>query len=286
MSVLRNRRSTSRLHVGNMVDWSCPLNRGLVSWWLCVPQLMAGQTWYDIAGQNNGSFVNNPLWTTDSRGPLGGSVNFVNASSQAVSIGNSGMAVSTACTIAAWVRPIAPLAGNGGICFLGNRTIKLDCLGNTTSDFYYEVNNGLNKSVYAANKIPTNSWSFLCGAWDDANLNGYVANQSSGFVNVGTTACTGTATSRSVLGQIGHDNLDANATRYFNGRIGSVWVFNRGLSASDVFDLYTESILGYPRTLNRIGRGYPSQQSTKFRRTLSALGTRTGSRQIAFGPEQ
>src|SRR5262249_16595115 len=75
--------------------------------------------------------------------------------------------------------------------------------------------------------------------------------------------------------------------QFWNGGVDDASLWKRVLSDAEVFALYEESRRGYPETIRRQPQRAWSFASAvspvKFRRTLSELGTRVGSRQPMAG---
>jgi len=70
------------INYGCPVNWGNPLNRGLVSWWLPLPNWSGGGKLFDLTKRYNGTLVNSPSWKTDPSGFR--FLRFVSASSQRV----------------------------------------------------------------------------------------------------------------------------------------------------------------------------------------------------------
>jgi len=76
---------------GNLVNRAAPLNRGMVIWWLHLPNRLTGggNTLRDIWGLNHGTLTNGPTWSGPIGRPAYGSLGFSSASSQSVKVPNS-----------------------------------------------------------------------------------------------------------------------------------------------------------------------------------------------------
>lgn len=93
------------------VDWSHPLTKGLVSWWLCVPGWMGGSRLVDIARPgphgNHGTLTNGPTWAGSSRPGGFGSIGTVgDADAYVQNAASSGLptGASSPWTFAFWHR--------------------------------------------------------------------------------------------------------------------------------------------------------------------------------------
>lgn len=50
--------NSGAINYGQPVNWSSPLTRGLVSWWLTLPNTKGGGKWFDLCGRNHGTLTN------------------------------------------------------------------------------------------------------------------------------------------------------------------------------------------------------------------------------------
>ena len=108
-SLVTSLPGTRFLNYGNLVNPRAPLNRGLVSWWLALPQRSGGPKLFDIAGRNHGTLTNGPTWS----GPFGrlggfGTVKFDGTDEYLT----AGIPSATLKTICLWYYAPASIAGN------------------------------------------------------------------------------------------------------------------------------------------------------------------------------
>src|SRR5215471_4571503 len=68
--------TTRLLDYQQPVNWAAPLNRGLLGWWLVLPQRLGGSRWLDLVGRAAATLVTTlPSGSTSGWGPsrrLGG----------------------------------------------------------------------------------------------------------------------------------------------------------------------------------------------------------------------
>ena len=81
-----------------------PLNRGLLARWIALPGLTGGSTLVDLCGRTHGTLVNGPEWRGATHAGGWGSLDYISASSQYVSLPGSRL-TGTGNTFAwaAWV---------------------------------------------------------------------------------------------------------------------------------------------------------------------------------------
>lgn len=224
------------------VNWLHPLNRGLVSWWLCVPGVMGGSRWVDLCGRNAGTLTNmDPA--TDWVGPRGrpggwGAVDFDGVNDQ-VLVPNNSSFDGPPLTISLWAKYSA--AGE-----------------------LYLVSNYLTRWILASSLANNGKLSFFSGAtWASAataandgiwhNLamthNGSTTTFYRDGRQDGTASQTITGTRATNL-QIG-----GQASAYFPGLLDSIAIHSRALSPAEVALLYQLSQQRYPGMLNRVAVG-------------------------------
>lgn len=59
----RDDTSFQNVDLSNPINWDHPLNRGLVGWWLALPQWSGGTKWYDLCGKYDGTLMSGPSWS-------------------------------------------------------------------------------------------------------------------------------------------------------------------------------------------------------------------------------
>lgn len=215
--------------LGNRIDPEHPLSRGLVGYWLMNEG--SGDRIYDLSGNGNeGVFGGNPLWKPGQRGQ---SIDF-DGIADYIDCGNaSSLNITNMITIAAWIN----LTTTNAELILSNFKIGV-------------TSGGYNVEIQAAKVrliLRTQTNALICDLLSLSDLgaeqlkqivmtyNGSVANiYIDGKVN-NSVACSG------LIGIPGDPVLIGwlnGVGRYLDGFILSVMIWNRGLSAQEVLELY------------------------------------------------
>lgn len=237
--------------IGDAINWDSSLNRGLVSWWIALPDQQRGNVFRDLTLRNNGVLTNGPTW----QGPLGrpggyGSLNFVAASSQYADIGNpNSLVISTGnATLSALVKASVSAGDGTGILSFGNAVVtRLLCIEQTTMGLpRLELYDGTNNPFTTGTSVISDlGWCLVTGVRDSGTLRIYVNGAEEGNAVDTAVNVSGGASQIWTIGR----RMDA---RYFSGNIDHVQVWNRALSPAEVRAVYLESRAGNPLTLNRV----------------------------------
>ena len=274
------------LDTQNPVNRRHPLARSLAVWYLSVPTWMGGPKWWDLFAGNHGQLrgmnnTNNGWRSTTRPGGFGsllfdGTSGFVDTPNSAQINGITNSIVS----VMAWINfPSLPNPGPT-IFSVWDGTLGYQLVINkvtaTTGNLLGWSDTG--HSVIGVNVLNANIWYHVAGVWDGTNNYLYVN-------GVFDTSAARTFRASTLDSQIGIQANGAGGTGTsfpWKGNIDDVRIYNRPLSALDVQDAYHNSKLGYPGLLN-YRKPYlsvlPQISVVRFRKTLSALGTRTGKRQ-------
>jgi hypothetical protein len=197
----------------------------------------SGTTWTDLSSTGiTGSLVNGPTFNTSN----GGSIVF-DGTNDRVDVENSNTLNPLGnFTIGCWVNltsiPNTYLGiidkYNGSFNYGYMLDIPNGGAGIVSSSFRFVncVQSGY-KEVIANTQFTTGSWNHLYGTYDGTNINIYV----NGTLQ-GTASCSGTNVTESTSLKIGGDGASTN---YMTGRITSVQIYNRALSATEVLQNYT-----------------------------------------------
>ena len=240
----------------NPVNWNHPLNVGLVSWWLAIPQIFSGYgtiTWNDLCRKNNGTLFNNALWDGTIRNNAFGAVS-LNGVNQYVDLGlNQSLKF-----------------GSGDFSYCG--WILFDILGSSDS-LIIESNDGTAERSFGKNAADNMVWFMrdnIGGAGHMISISNPTAFKSNrwyhcvstrvgtnGYLYVdGIKVASGSAAS---LGNCDVSNTSVKlggrtvgSLSYLDGKIDGVKIYNRGLSDQEVSLLYYEEISKYRHTLNYI----------------------------------
>jgi hypothetical protein len=241
----------------NPVNWGHSLNRGLVSWWLAVPNRMGwgSFTWRDLCRKYNTTLTNVTPATSwvGARQTASGAVRFTGTAAHRLSFGGvSPLTISEPrpCSIVIVYR-----AATTGI----TRHSLFNNYNDTNPNLYTHVEqvSGAThrQSLYAGGYVHSSNFTldtttyFVYGWTWDASDN--VAFYLNGNAN-GTATRTGAGVKTNAGARFG--NLDDGATGGFlaNGDLTTARIYNRILPAREMAALATEIRSNHASTLNRI----------------------------------
>lgn len=231
---------------GQPVDVSAPLNRGLVSWWLALPQRIGGLKFWDLCNRNHGTLTNGPTWGGAIGRPGGwGAISF-DGSNDYVTAGSGSSLIPPLCTVAMWVRPSVTTRIDwfSQWNFVGNRRFIV-LQGVTTDKFQvYASSDGstLQNSGASTTSATASTWTHVAGVVDGTNVYVYV-NGVSENSSAGPASLYASYSGATYIGASQEGN-------YATGSCDDVRLFSRALSASEVFALYNASRTGYQNELN------------------------------------
>jgi hypothetical protein len=275
------------------IDWSHPLNRGLVCEWAVIPNAgwRGGLTLRDVVRgghtPHDGPLTNGPTWAGAKGRPGGfGSLSFVAASSQYAEV-QSAIVTGPPYTIACWFRADdvtvdqAPIAvGNSGD---DNPFIVLNLRGAGAGHPVSLVHRDDTTTIVVLD-TPT---GVAAGVWYFAAITSSASNARAVYLYgpgvstsaTDTTSLGTTTLNRTSLGRLGRPS----ASNYFGGQLDGGMIFNRALPVGQVAALYDQSRRGNPDRWRWVTtRAWPvpatAPTGVKVRRTIHA---RTGSRGVA-----
>lgn len=243
------------LNYGRPVNRECSLNRGLVSWWLGMPQGGHGNTWFDIAGTNHGTLTNGAFWRSARSRPSGNMSMQFDGTNDRVDCPHSGSLniTTNTLTLCAWVNPAniitwhnicgKPAAdGSHADPYYAYALVIENAVGGKLRCF---ITTGGTATWHDTTAIlAANAWSHVCMVYDGALIRGFINGQASG-----TTAKTGNINSYSTSFRIGSSG---DGGEFLTGAADDIRLWNRALLEDEVRAVYFDSRAGYPRTLNRI----------------------------------
>lgn len=235
-----------RINLTNPVNWKSPLNIGLVSWWLGLPQYSGGNTWHDLCRRNNGTLTNGPAWTPDSNGYS--------------RLGYDGTSDYVACD-----RKTPESAKMSFVVVIRPSTFTLDTisrrvlhqsdgLGNNEISLYVSSAGKIGWYVYtiayAFNLV--SSASIVVGEWTHiaCTRSGLTAATYINGALDSTTADSGGVPAATLPLNIGRVGYLGNGR--YAGQIAEVRTYSVALSAAEIAAIYADSRTGYRRTLNHI----------------------------------
>jgi len=195
----------------------------------------SGTTWTDLSfGGNNGTLTNGPTYSPDN----GGSIVF-DGTNDYVSILNN---TTVSFTIGCWINTTATsFTGSEG--YEGNGIVWSD-VGGIANDFVLSILNNKaswftgdnTTTINSTTTINTGSWFYITVVKNGTNSTKEL------FIN-GISESRGTSGTSTLTANpniiIGGNTLDS---RYFNGKIAQVKIYNRVLSESEILQNYNSQI--------------------------------------------
>lgn len=239
---------------GNPVNRSHPLNRGLVSWCLAVPNRMGwgSFTWRDLLrrydGAFSGSLVPSTAWAS-SRGRRGGvaALYFGGNSADYISAGTLPIATFAQISISLWVKRDSSFDSNGrywSALHSGPDDIRI-WSSNGSTNLTFTMDDG-STSGQISTTLDTD-WHHIVALHDGTTQRLYIDAVQVGSGNAKTFDYAG----GSGLVNIARPSTGASSSHY-RGLIGDVRVLSRALSTAEIRSLYGNSLQGYPNLLNRV----------------------------------
>lgn len=239
------------------INWAAPvadhpLNRGLVGWWLPLPNASGGQTLADLFGRYPFALTGGPSWGAGP-GQFPG-VTFDGSSQYGTAAALT--ALPTVLTLAARVKRV----GSGG--GFGNYAVAKDsdtagrsfALGITAANLSYVEVNG-SSQVTGGAALTAGQWYWLVWSWDGSFTRFY---QDQTYVGFNTAALT-TSTTPLTVGRRAYSGFEG----YFPGAVAEVRLWNRVLgdgspsvgaaAGGEVVAFQDDARRGYPDTLRRGG---------------------------------
>lgn len=230
--------------VTNAVNSASPLARGLLGWWLALPPIDAGKTWYDIAHYHNLAMSGGAVFGNNANHGLFGSVDCPGSTSIAIAANTSSrLVLGNNGTISMWIRPTDGASASH---------LPASGYGSATSDgwFFNQFAFSIwvywksgSPSVQANDTLALNTWAHICCS----NIAGALTM----YVN-GVARATGTSGgSITVAPKITIGATQASAL-LFQGQADDLQIRDYGMNAAEVAALYADSLARYPLLLNRL----------------------------------
>ncbi len=238
----------SRVYLPEPVNLNHSLARGLVGWWMVLPGLDGGPMWYDLMGLNHGTLTNmgsGQGWTGTTRAEGQGAMYYSGSTGYVAVPSSPSLAFTSATqprTYSCWVN----INAYGVFPMFISR-------GSTGDELRLNFNSGQPEYLYnggsaitSPTAIPLNTWALVTGTYDGTTASIYI----NGVSQASVTGTSASVTSRIAFGQ----RLNATGADPYTGWQDDVRIYNRALTAVEVYDLYVNSRLGYPRLLNQTKR--------------------------------
>ncbi len=208
------------------------LNSGLTGWWP-----LNGDT-NDYSTNNYPGIAANIVYYAQSviKSNLNPSLNGAgiafNVLGSNIVVGNN-IPINGPFTVSAWVNPGIE---NGAVVIVGKNNafrLGLNAIGNMEGDFWSGISGGLQGPVFTPYKLSPNQWYMLAGTYNGIAVSIYLNG-----VPVNTVTASGSPSANSNPTVIGASEISPYSTKYFNGTIADVQVYNSGLNASQIYRLY------------------------------------------------
>lgn len=195
-----------------------PLSDGLVAWWPLAEE--SGATAYDLAGSNNGSATGT---TTGNVGVMGMPCRSFDGTDDYISL--SSISDIEDNTISLWMNSNDVSSVGTCIALLANNNQRIRT--NSGNVEYAVRSNGSTTTI--TKSASNNVWYHLVGVHkSDDTMQFYVNGELAGETTKADSSAGGSD-------RIGRANADS---RFFNGEIADVRIYNRSFSASEVQTLY------------------------------------------------
>lgn len=251
-----------------------PLNTGLVSWWIGMPNTAGLTTLFDLKQKYNGTitnfaspFTNTSGWLPDSKTPFSSLV--FDGNDDLVDFGTptesaSATAITVSCRAVTYTN--ASSGGGGGLRELIDASDIAIANGMNFILRYYPTggyvefltNNGSGESPHAIDTInPTIGVEYhWVGVFDGSVGSGVCSLYRDGVLSNSVSAGMVVLNSTAYRFRVGNDYQSAAAPdlRPWNGTISDIRFYNRALSDNDVWQLYEQARLGHPNTLRWFSR--------------------------------
>lgn len=223
------------IYLPDPVNRDHPANRGRVALWSVVPNLDGGRYFYDLMGLNHAALSGGYSWT-----PSG--VRFNQAAQGKGLVGTqSQLSLATAFSVSAWITIASPGTPSFPAIISKGTNYTIQTFNNTRRSLRYYNLISTYDDTYV---IPYDTLTHVGVTCDNTNVRFFVNG-----VNTSTTAATMGATNSNNV-YIGWFD-GGNAGHNWDGLIDKLTVFNRAISAQEMFAEYNLSRQGYPGVLNR-----------------------------------
>jgi hypothetical protein len=188
-----------------------------------------GTTWYDLSGRGNtGTLTNGPTYSSAN----GGSIVFDRADDYVTVPRNSSLIPTGNWSYECWFNLTSTTDPSFGQSFFGNwgnsSTGDFDIRksGNTMIFYCYDSGNGLISTITASYVFTAQKWEHFVLTRESNTYNFYFNNQLVGSVTNTNPVFDGSA--NMTIG------IESGVFSNFNGRMSSIKVYNRALSAAEV----------------------------------------------------
>ena len=233
-----------------LICWGGTNNADNSSWQVTMPQIVAGSvaTPFVLGTRSTTSAVvdltgNTTITANSLTYNSDNTFSFNSANSATLSFPLATSFNKLTGTISMWVYPTSYNGGNG---LFVNRTDStpnaVDWLwvGPYSGTFYFRIGDGTaccsnDLTIGSYNSVvPINTWTHMTFTWLSGGTSAIYVN---GVLNTSRSISTIPSTSPAANGSIGLGH--SNADTYFNGKIATTQIYNRQLTAAEVFQLFS-----------------------------------------------
>jgi hypothetical protein len=177
----------------------------------------SGTTWSDLSGNNNtGSLTNSPTFNSAN----GGNLQF--ATNTYINLGNPTSLNILSYTVAAWAKSNT-FTNYQNIIFKGTGTGNYGIAINSSGDWTFQP-----VGTFIGDTFSLNTWNYFVGTSNGTQVTAY----RNGLQKRQTTI---SPTNDGTVVTVGADTVNS---RYFNGSIALVQMYNRALSATEITQNY------------------------------------------------
>jgi hypothetical protein len=260
------------------INRASPQAKGLAAWW--PPLFGRGSA---LASDMSGRDLTGTLTsvTLGADGTLGKSWLFNGTSSQFDVVDIPTFKSSTNFSVTAWFNTNTLSGGDSNLRYL----VAKEGIGNTDAEFMFRLDTVNDKLQFyigggsydvAEAVVAADTWYHMAGTYDGANIRLYFNG-----IQAASTPRTGATGTTTVTPTIGYLYQSGAPQRFWGGYIGDVRFYDRALGAGEVLAMWQpQSRWDLYQPLLPTAYKAPAAVTTVFRTTLSALGTRAGSRQV------
>ena len=184
-----------------------------------VKSYVSGSTsWNDLtSNQNVGTLTNGPTFNTGS----GGSIVFDGVNDY-LNLGNPSTLNILNFTVCAWAKS-STFTNYQNIIFKGTTTGQYGIALNSSGDWTIQPNTGFTGDI-----LSLNTWNFFVGTYNGTQITAYRNGVQKQQYSI----------AQSYFGSVITVGTDTVNSRYFNGNIAQVSIYNRALSSTEILQNY------------------------------------------------